>query len=83
MTKIDIYGQSTCAYCDRAVAYCTEHQLPFVYRDIANSTDRAEMFARNPQATTVPQIFIGTRRIGGFDDLRARPLSEIQQMIGE
>ena len=32
---------------------------------------RAEMLARSHGRTTVPQIFVGERHIGGYDDLAA------------
>lgn len=83
MTKIEIYGQAGCSFCFKAKAYATGHKLPFVYRDIADPNDRREMFARNPKATTVPQIFIGDTLIGGHDDLVAIPLPQLHQMIGE
>lgn len=83
MKVIEIYGQKGCGFCVRAVEYAEEHELPHLYRDIANAADRADMFKRNPDAKTVPQIFIGDRAIGGFGDLKAFPLPQLQQMIGE
>ena len=79
---IEIYGQDGCSYCKKARLYAEGWRLPFVYRDITDTTDRAEMFRRNPAARTVPQIFIGDRLIGGFDELVRIPLSQLQQMIG-
>ena len=83
MRKIEIYGQKACSYCIKAIHFAGENQLPFVYRDIADSSAREEMFRRNPAATTVPQIFIGETLIGGFTELEQTPISQIQQMIGE
>lgn len=83
MKKIEIYGQSGCGYCKRAVEFCEIHALPFIYRNIENRADRLEMFRRNSHAQTVPQIFIGDRLIGGYDNLSAYEISQLQQMIGE
>lgn len=83
MKSIEIYGQSHCGHCKRAVAYCEKQQLPFVYRDADDQATKREMFSRNPGAKSVPQIFIGNILVGGCDELVGYPLSHIQQMIGE
>jgi glutaredoxin 3 len=83
MKTIEIYGQKGCGFCSRAVEFCQSAEYAFVYRDIADAQHRSEMFARNPQAKTVPQIFVGDTLVGGFDDLKALPTSQLQQMIGE
>lgn len=83
MTTVEIYGKEDCRFCKEAIALCDNHTLRFVYRDIADPQTRSEMFARNPAARTVPQIFIGTTHIGGFTELAALPISVLQQMIGE
>lgn len=83
MKKIEIYGQTGCSYCERAMRFCEDNALPHVYRNIANRADRAEMFRRNTHARTVPQIFIGERLIGGYDNLSGFSVPELQQMIGE
>ncbi len=70
MPKIEIYSKTTCPYCIRAkrlldgkgLAY-EEHVLDF------GGEGRQEMIQRAGGRTTVPQIFIGGRHIGGCDDL--------------
>ena len=72
MPKIVIYTTATCPYCMRAKALLTEKGAPF--EEIPVDFDpprRAEMRARAGGRTTVPQIFIGDRPIGGCDDLFA------------
>lgn len=83
MKTVEIYGQKGCRYCVAAVEYARSMNLPHVYRDIADPHARKEMFLRNPVAKTVPQIFIGDTLIGGHDEFVARPLAQLQQMIGE
>lgn len=83
MKPIEIFGQTNCSYCKRAVELCQTLHLPYIYRDIAGQTDRVEMFQRNPHATTVPQIFVGQRHIGGYDDLAVMSLPTLQQLMGE
>lgn len=83
MKLIEIYGQTNCSYCKRAQEFCQTFDLPFVYRDISDPAARAEMFRRNSQATTVPQIFVGERHIGGYDDLSVLPIPSLQQLMDE
>jgi glutaredoxin 3 len=68
--NVEIYSKLTCPYCVRAkrlfdakgVNY-QEHRLDF------DGTRRQEMIQRANGRTTVPQIFIDGRHIGGCDDL--------------
>jgi glutaredoxin len=82
MQQIEIYGQQNCGYCVKAVAFCEDHELPFVYRAVSDRSVLREMLTRNPAAETVPQIFIGEHLVGGFSELSALPISQLQQMIG-
>lgn len=83
MKSIEIYGKPHCDWCKRALALVQAFNLPMIYRDISNPADRAEMFRRNPDAKTVPQIFIGDTLIGGFTELQKIPILKLQQMVGE
>lgn len=69
---IRIYSTAFCGYCDRARALLTRKGAPFtdikVDEDIAN---REEMLRLSGGQRSVPQIFIGDRHVGGFDDLYA------------
>lgn len=69
---IRIYSTAFCAYCDRARALLTRKGLSFseikVDEDLAS---RQEMIRLSGGRRTVPQIFIGERHVGGFDDLYA------------
>lgn len=69
MPKIVIYTTSTCPYCVRAKALLTQKQAAFEEISVdGNPQKRAEMTARAGRST-VPQIFVGDRHIGGCDDL--------------
>ena len=70
MPRIDIYTKFFCPYCTRAKALLKAKGVAFEEHDISmGGARRAEMLARAPGAATVPQIFIGTRHVGGSDDL--------------
>jgi glutaredoxin 3 len=69
---IVMYSTGWCPYCDRARALLARKGLTF--REIKvdeNPAERDAMLARSGGRRTVPQIFIGERHVGGFDDLYA------------
>jgi glutaredoxin 3 len=70
--EITVYSTGWCPYCERARALLERKGLPF--REIKVDEDPAErqaMLARSGGRRTVPQIFIGERHVGGFDELYA------------
>ena len=67
--KVVMYASSWCSYCSRARALLEGKGVPFEEIDVdVVPGARDEMLARSGR-TTVPQIFIGERHIGGSDDL--------------
>ena len=69
MAKVTVYGNASCVYC--GAARMLLKQKGVTWEDIAIHTDadkRAEMERRSGR-TSVPQIFIGERHVGGFDEL--------------
>lgn len=72
MSKVEIYTKFTCGYCARAKSLLEAKGVDFDEYDIgADAPKRAEMIERASGRTTVPQIFINGRHIGGSDDLHA------------
>lgn len=70
--KVEIYTQWGCPYCVRAKSLLDGKSVAYTEHDITMSgAKRAEMRARAPGASTVPQIFIDDTAIGGCDDLVA------------
>jgi len=69
MPRIAIYTRPGCPYCDRAKRLLTEKGQTWTEIDVeAEPGRRAEMIERSGR-TSVPQIWIGDRHLGGFDDL--------------
>jgi glutaredoxin len=85
MRSVEIYGYATgCNPCQQAKRFLESFRIPYVFRDIRDDeAAKAEMFSRNPDAKTVPQIFVADILIGGRDELLAIPTPQLQQMIGE
>jgi len=72
VAKIEIYTKFLCPYCTRAKALLTGKGVAFEEYDITmGGPQRAEMLERSGGRTTVPQVFIDGKHIGGSDDLAA------------
>jgi glutaredoxin 3 len=70
--KIEIYTSPFCGYCYRAKKLLDQKGAEFTEFDVtADSSLRDVMVQRAGGRTTVPQIFIDGRHIGGCDDLYA------------
>ena len=64
-----IYGKPSCGFCTKAKNFCTDRQLEFTYKDVQNESFMTELRDLYPDARSVPQIFIGSDRIGGYNEL--------------
>jgi glutaredoxin 3 len=72
MPPVTIYTKPWCPYCIAAKELLTEKGVPFTEIDImGNANRRDEMITKARGRSTVPQIFIGDRHVGGCDDLYA------------
>jgi glutaredoxin 3 len=72
MPAITIYTKSWCPYCSAAKDLLTKKGAAFTEIDIeAKAGARAEMIQKAQGRSTVPQIFVGERHVGGCDDLYA------------
>jgi glutaredoxin 3 len=69
--QVVMYASSWCGYCSRARQLLAQKgiELTEIDVDVAPGA-RTEMVKRSGRST-VPQIFIGDRHIGGCDDLYA------------
>lgn len=69
--RIVMYATPFCGYCAAARRLLTGKGVSYTEIDVMFDADkRAEMVALSGRGT-VPQIFIGERHVGGFDDLAA------------
>jgi glutaredoxin 3 len=72
MAKIEIYTKFFCPYCARAKALLASKDADFTEIDVSmDAALRRAMVDRSNGASTVPQIFIDGRHVGGSDDLAA------------
>ena len=69
---IEIYTTRYCPYCHAAKWLLSRKGLEFMEVDVSGDAKRrSDMVARANGRTTVPQIFIGSSHVGGYDDLFA------------
>ena len=70
MAKIEIYTTPICPYCGRAKSLLDKKGVEYTEINVMmDSAKRAEMTERADGATSVPQIFIDDKSVGGCDDL--------------
>lgn len=71
-SEIVMYSTAWCGYCQRARNLLERKGAAFREIKIDEDTnERAVMLERSGGRRTVPQIFIGERHVGGYDDLAA------------
>ncbi len=81
--RIVIYGSASCGYCGAARMLLKKKGAD--YEDVIVSSNPAlqEEMQQRSGRRSVPQIFIGDRAIGGFDDLYALDKSgELDRILG-
>jgi glutaredoxin 3 len=67
---IFIYGKNNCKYCKMSTALLDLRDKPYLYYNIDEEPERKEeMFKRQPNARTVPQIWVNETHIGGYKEL--------------
>jgi len=72
MANVEIYTKAFCPFCTRALRLLAQKGIePTEYDITMGGPKRGEMIERAGGRTTVPQVFIGDRHIGGSDDLAA------------
>jgi glutaredoxin 3 len=79
--RVEIYTKWGCPFCVRAKALLDAKGVAYQEYDLTlGGPKRDEMLARVPGASTVPQILINDRAIGGCDELFA--LERADQLDG-
>ncbi len=70
--KVTMYSTAVCPYCVRAEALLKQRGVTAIdkIRIDEDAAERDRMIERTGRRT-VPQIYIGERHVGGFDDLAA------------
>lgn len=82
--RVTVYGDEHCAYCAAARMLFTRRGIPFEDIVVSKDADRlAEMQARSGRRS-VPQVFVGDKHIGGFDELSSLDKSgDLDKLLAE
>ena len=68
--SVTIYGKPNCEYCKKAVLYCKVKNLDYNYWSIEEADVKDELESLlGYYPKTVPQVFIGTKHIGGYSEM--------------
>ncbi|MDE2069784.1 MAG: glutaredoxin 3 [Gammaproteobacteria bacterium] len=72
MQAVTVYSTRVCPYCMRAKALLQSKHIAYTeYLVDQEPARRVEMQQKSGGRRSVPQIFIGDRHVGGFDELYA------------
>ena len=90
MVEVKIYTKDNCPSCDLAKKWLNENDFSFTTITMNDYAERVKFYdeinKNIPQVEnhikTVPQIFIGDDRIGGYDDLMAKTNEVIAKIKG-
>jgi thioredoxin reductase (NADPH) len=83
MPTIEMYTKTWCPYCDRAKSLLTSKGQEWSEIDVENDSAHADEMIERSGRRTVPQIFIGDRHVGGFDELQAlEDAGELDALLG-
>jgi glutaredoxin 3 len=70
VAKVEIYTKSTCGFCSRAKRLLDMKRVAYEEVEVDfGGARKAEMVDRAGGRSTVPQIFIDGRHVGGCDEL--------------
>ena len=69
MKKVKLYTTDYCPFCRRAEKLLNKKGVAFESIDVTHNDNLREWLVKTTGRKTVPQIFIGEKAIGGFDDL--------------
>jgi len=69
--EVKIYTREACGYCTAAIRLLTDKGVKFQHIDATGDPDTRRWLAQVTGSSTVPQIFIDGRPVGGFTDIRA------------
>ena len=84
MSAVRIYGNSTCAYCGAARMLLAGKGVSYEDINVASDPGKRNEMEQLSGRRSVPQIFVGDRHVGGFDELCALDKSgELDQLLAE
>ena len=84
MAEVKIYTTNYCPYCKKAKDLLNAKHVEYEEIDVTNNPDLRTELTQMTGRTTVPQIFINGKHIGGYTDLERLNLAgTLNMMLGE
>lgn len=81
--KVEIYSTALCPYCLRAKSLLDSKGVEYIDYRVDIEYDLREEMEQRSQRTSVPQIFIEDKHIGGFDDMAGLDMqNELDNLLG-
>jgi len=69
MPKVEMYCSPSCPYCSQAEALLIKKGVAIDKKDVDAEPGLWDYIYDNLDRETVPQIIIGEKHVGGYDDL--------------
>ncbi len=83
MKKVVIYSKKICPFCIRAKLLLDKFKVDYEEIDVSIESNMESLFEKTGW-TSVPQIFIGDKFVGGCDDLyKLYNEGKLEQLLNE
>ena len=69
--KVEIYSTNYCPYCRAAERLLDNKGIDYQAYDVTHDSAKRDWLVKATGRTTVPQVFIDGKPIGGFADMQA------------
>ncbi|MFO0593231.1 MAG: glutaredoxin 3 [Polyangiaceae bacterium] len=69
--QVTVYTTGWCPYCHRAKSLLQRKKVDFVEVDVDDRPDLRSWLKSASGQTTVPQVFVNNRALGGYSDISA------------
>ncbi len=80
--KVTMYSTRTCGYCGAARMLLTRKAVEFEDFVVTDDVQKRQEMQERSDSRSVPQIFIGDKSIGGYEELRALDVSgELDKLL--
>ena len=80
--KVTMYSTRTCGYCGAARMLLTRKAVEFEDFVVTDDVQKRQDMQERSGSRSVPQIFIGDKSIGGYEELRALDVSgELDKLL--
>lgn len=83
MANVTIYTSMMCGYCTRARMLLDRKGVDYIEIQVDRDAEQRAIMRERSGRSSVPQIFIGDRHIGGFDDMSELDMDgELDELLG-